>query len=66
MKHEIELIGVTTVCPFCGEEHTVIVDIEGFFKWQDGALVQDVFSYLSADERELLISGICPECFPSN
>ena len=31
--------------------------------WQNGALIQDAMPYLSADEREILISGICGECF---
>ena len=29
----------------------------------DGELIQNAMGYLSEDERELLISGICGKCF---
>lgn len=53
----------TTVCPFCGMPHDVEVDFLDFCAWQNGKLAQDAFPYLSADEREMLISGICPDCW---
>lgn len=31
--------------------------------WQGGQLVQIAFPYLSAEEREMLISGTCKECW---
>ena len=54
---------VTTVCPFCGESHDVKVNEMDYLDWQDGKLVQDAFPYLDANEREMLISGICPTCW---
>lgn len=51
------------VCPFCGKTSYVVVPEKGFQDWQAGALIQDAMPELSADERELLISGICPECW---
>lgn len=54
---------VTTICPFCGHAHEVAVSEADFWDWQDGALVQDAFPYLTADEREMLVSGICPDCW---
>ena len=54
---------VVTRCPFCGEAHTVLVNEMDYYDWQDGKLAQDAFPYLSADEREMLISGICPTCW---
>ena len=50
-------------CPFCGKYHEVMVSEADFFAWQDGELAQNAFPYLSADEREILISGICPACW---
>jgi hypothetical protein len=41
----------------------VFVNEADYWDWQDGALAQDAFPYLSADDRELLISGICPTCW---
>lgn len=34
-----------------------------FIAYQNGAFVQDAFPYLSDGDRELLISGICSDCF---
>ena len=31
--------------------------------WKGGKYIQDAMPYLSADERELLISGTCGTCF---
>jgi hypothetical protein len=30
-------------------------------RWQDGALIQNVFSNLTADAREFLMTGVVPE-----
>ena len=56
-------IEVKTVCPFCGAEHSIRVSDHDYEAWQDGELAQNAFPYLSADEREMLISGICPSCW---
>ena len=56
---------VVTRCPFCGHANEVEVNEDDYFDWQDGMLVQDAFPYLSANEREMLISGICPTCWAS-
>lgn len=57
------LVYITTVCPICHEEHEVGVYQDDYLRWCDGALAQDAFPYLTADEREMLISGICPTCW---
>lgn len=54
---------VVTRCPICGRGNEVEVNENDYWDWQDGALVQVAFPYLSADERETLISGICPTCW---
>jgi len=54
---------IETICPFCGKRHTVQVHPADYHAWEDGTLVQEAFPYLSASERELLISGICPTCW---
>jgi hypothetical protein len=56
-------IGVITQCPFCGHANEVAVNEIDYLDWQDGMMAQDAFPYLSADEREKLISGICPTCW---
>lgn len=50
-------------CPLCGKTFTVTMPMDGFVKWQGGMLIQEALPMLSNDERELLISGICPSCW---
>ena len=56
-------ITVETFCPVCGKLNHVVVEESDFVAWQHGTLVQDAFPYLSADERELFVSGICSDCW---
>lgn len=56
------MMEVLLICPFCGKEHSVMVDMEGYLAWQEGDLVQNAMPHLSATEREQLISHICPQC----
>ena len=50
-------------CPICGKLSTVKVEDEDYKKWQNGGLVQNCFPYLTSDEREVIVSGICSECW---
>ena len=54
---------VVIACPFCSRSNEVEVNEADYWDWDDGMLVRDAFPYLSADEREMLITGICPACF---
>jgi hypothetical protein len=54
---------IYTTCPFCGKDHFITVSFEDYEKWQAGELIQNAFPYLSADEREMLKTGICPSCW---
>lgn len=56
-------VSVVTSCPVCGHANFVEVNENDYLDWQDGELAQNAFPYLSADEREMLISGICPTCW---
>lgn len=49
-------------CPFCGSVHTVDVNEDAYYAWQDGELIQNAMPDLSPTEREQLISHLCPEC----
>ena len=55
-------INVEIICPFCGAEHSVEVNLAGFEAWQNGELIQKALPELSPTEREQLISGLCPKC----
>ena len=54
---------IITVCPICHKEHIISVELEDYLAWCDGAHAQNAFPYLSAEDREMLISGICPQCW---
>ena len=63
VKVNYKEVCVVTACPFCGHAHEVEVNENDYWDWEDGELVQNAFPYLSADEREMLISGIGPTCW---
>jgi len=53
---------VTVPCPSCGVGTHITVNRAAFRKWQAGELIQDAMPYLSVDERETLITGLCTPC----
>ena len=63
MKVNNKEVCVITRCPFCGRANEVEVNEMDYLDWSDGELAQVAFPYLSANEREILISGICPVCW---
>lgn len=54
---------VKTTCPICHCDTYLQVDAEEYARWQAGELIQVAMPDLDADEREMLISGICPSCW---
>lgn len=50
-------------CKKCGVVHDLEATQEQLKRWKDGALIHRVFHYLSANDRELIVSGICGDCF---
>ena len=60
----IRPIEIECTCPFCGQIHIVTVEEMDYRFWEAADVpAQKAFPYLSADEREMLISGICPTCW---
>lgn len=57
------MITVAVECPFCGCVNFINVSVEGYTAWKNGELIQNALPELSADEREMLISGICSDCW---
>ena len=53
----------STTCVFCGKEHVAHLDPEKVRRWQAGEKIQNVWPEMSADDRETLISGTCPDCW---
>ena len=54
---------VAVPCRLCQETTDLEVNFQGFVNWKAGEFIQDALPELSADERELLISGTCSTCF---
>jgi len=50
-------------CWSCSDTHNIRVKPSDYKEWQEGELIQDVLYYLTEDERELLISRTCGECW---
>lgn len=50
-------------CRICGEVYYIAIDPVDVERWQNGELIQNAMPYLSADERELIISGTCGQCW---
>lgn len=62
---EFETMKVERTCRHCGAVHVLFVTATGYAAWDQGrgAYVQTAFPELSADERELFVSGVCGPCF---
>ena len=58
----LEMISLEMVCPFCGQVHSVDVFETSYVMYMAGELAQNAFPYLSATEREQIISHMCPDC----
>ena len=51
------------MCPHCHKLQTLEVNDSQYYDWMAGKDIQRAFPNLSADQREIFISGICPECW---
>jgi hypothetical protein len=58
------MVMIVRTCPICIKPAYVRVPIDGIAAYRDGALIQDAFPDLSADQREIFMTGIHPACFP--
>ena len=47
----------------CGKRYTFDIDPEDYYRFQHGTYAQVAFPYLTADQRELMVSQTCGECF---
>lgn len=57
-------VTITGMCRRCEVNYAVTVQHDDYLKYYEGgALIQNAFPYLSVDDRELLISDLCGECW---
>ena len=61
MKAPTTLLSPT--CSKCGSQESFLVETEDLHAWRDGAYIQDALHYLTADQREMLISETCGDCW---
>ena len=54
---------IIKTCISCKKEYKIEVNTADLYSYMNGELVQRAFPYLSAAERELIISGVCDKCF---
>ena len=54
---------VVVKAPCCHSLHTISTTVSGFESWRAGQLIQFAMPELDDDQRELLISGYCPDCW---
>lgn len=53
-------------CMLCGTPIMIMAYPSDMERYQKGeGLIQDIFPYLTADEREIIMTGICGKCFDS-
>ena len=53
---------VESRCPFCGHISTITCEMGAWFRYMNGALIQDAFPTMDFHTRETLVSGLCLSC----
>lgn len=56
-------VQVQVTCVSCGATKLFQLPYSRYIAWQNGMLIQDAFPEMPAADRELLISGLCPDCW---
>jgi hypothetical protein len=54
---------IQEICTKCLTEVLISVEYDDYEAWRNGELIQNAMPYLTADQREILISNICGDCF---
>lgn len=52
-------------CDMCKRRTVIAVDRLALIAWENGRLIQDVWPEISADIREVLMTGFDPRCWES-
>lgn len=67
-----ESAGISTMsrkCVICEENHEIELDLtmkelrEAWARWHNGELIQACFPDTLLEDREFMMSSICPQCF---
>ncbi len=58
-----KILTIKRTCPYCKKVQTVKVRELEFLSWIKGEKIGKAMPTLTPEEREILISGICPPCW---
>lgn len=58
-----KFVAICKRCPKCHQIHGVVVFKQDYIDWAEGGLIQNCFPYLTANQRELVKTGICEKCW---
>jgi hypothetical protein len=56
---------VKVKCRYCGSVEHISMSMHGYDKWKGGEMIQDALPDLSPEQREMLISQTCANCWDS-
>lgn len=51
------------ICKGCGTRIVLKFNASDYRRWKEGELIQRAMPYLTPNEREILITGVCGKCF---
>ena len=54
---------IEITCHNCKKHFSITMTDQQYKDYNEGCYVQEIFPEKTADERELLISGMCGNCF---
>lgn len=63
MSGDLMVAVETPLCMMCQRTSTLQIREEGLRLWKAGQLIQHALPELSADEREMLLTGMHPDCW---
>lgn len=53
----------TNVCRHCNIQNVILLNNEDYLRWTSGHYVQDVFTWLNVDDREIIMTGTHSKCW---
>ena len=59
----VEQVILNNTCIHCGESNQITLDAIALANWRNRELIQNVFPKLNYNQREIIQTGIHPECF---
>jgi len=55
--------GITLTCVDCRKDRPVTATARQIAAWRLGGTIQDVMSDVPEEEREMFLTGLCPDCW---